>query len=367
MERAIAWLLSTFAVVLPLIFGQPSDRPETRQSPYVDEMPPDKYGVWPTEEFETADAPWWLATGLLRPAYNLRGLLALGSKNEAIVVLHKGKIVYEWYGDGWDKDKPHALNSVTKSVTQALVGIAIEEGYINSVNDKVIDYFPDANIEVDAGLKKEITIEQMLTMTSGLAGDFDDIYGQIYAGATTDAQIEAIDRRIEQDTARTWLERISLIAKPGERWNYSTLSTTILLSLVGRAIDQPLKEYVEEKLFDPMGITEYDWYKNYDETLFGGSGLYLTPRDAAKFGYLYLNYGRWEDQQLVPADWVAQSGPQSKLPFAYGRLFWNTPLTPLLGAYEAFGASGQFIDIFPKQDLVIVRTGDASVRFMVEF
>jgi len=355
-SQFLAWLMTTFAFAMPFIFGQPTNKPETRTSPYGKEMPPDKYGVWPTEEFETGQAPLWLQTWALRPTHIMRNLFS-GSKNEGIVALYKGKIVYEWYADGWDKDTRHTLNSATKSVTQALVGIAIAEGFIDSVDDKFVKYYPDANIEVAAEWKKEITIEQLLTMTSGVAGDNDGWLEDYAVRLSSQAQWMAFWRRFDRDSARATFEVCSMVVKPGSRWNYSSLGTGLLLGLVARVIDQPLEDYVNEKLFGPMGITNFKWGVQQDGSYAGESGLYMTPRDMVKFGYLYLNYGRWEDQQLVPADWVAQSPPTSKSPFGYGRLFWNARNAPFSGGYEASGAQGQVIQIIPPRDLVIVRTG----------
>jgi len=355
----LAWLMSAFAFVMPLIFGQPTTVPETRTAPLVEQMP--DYGVWPTEEFETDQAPLWLPTSLLRPAYFMRGLLNQGSANHGIVALYKGKIVYEWYADGWDKDRPHPQNSATKSVVSALIGIAIEDGFIGSVDDTFVKYYPDANIEIDAELKQQITIQQMLTMTSGLPGDVDDAYVGIRPLITSEEENKAIDERFEKDTTKTVFEICSMTVKPGERWNYSSRTSEMLLGLVARVIDRPLEDYVDEKLFGPMGITNYKWNTLYDGVYAGGGGLHLTPRDMAKFGYLYLNWGRWDGRQLVPADWVAQSIPPSKAFKAYGYQFWNKPYTPFIGAYEANGYANQLIGIFPGQDLVIARTGTATV------
>ena len=360
--QLLAWLMSAFSFLFPLIFGQPVRAPETRVSPYVEEMPPDKYGVWPTQEFEIAEPPLWL------PEWGLRSLYVASNpavgRNEGLVALYRGRLVCEYYGEGWDSDTLHPVNSVTKSVTQALVGIAIREGYINSIQDKVIDYFPDAAIEIAPELKEKITIDHLLTMTSGLAGDQEEALGMgfadWFAAHPGEEAKAALARRWEQDSAKTLLEIYSMTSKPGQRWNYSSDGAHLLLGLVARAIDRPLEEFVDEMLFGPLGITNYTWAK-WGDIYYGGACLYLTPRDMAKLGYLYLNYGRWEDRQLLPADYVAQSGPVSKSPFGYGRLFWNVPFAPFGNAYGASGANGQRVDIFPLQDLVIVRTAAAQL------
>jgi len=364
--QLLSWLMSAFAFLMPLLFGQPTSKPETRMAPLVEQMP--DYGVWPTEEFETDQAPLWIPTWILRPVHTVRNLLLpmdSGSKNEGIVVLYKGKIVYEWYADGWNKDRIHALNSCTKSVVSALVGIAMEDGFIHSLDDKIVDYFQDLDIAIDAELKNEITIEQMLTMTSGLPGDIDPTYPALNAMELSEAEIAAINQRFTNDSAKTFLELCSMTAVPGERWNYSSSGAHLLLGVVAHAIDRPLEDYVDEKLFGPMGITNYRWGKwggQYD----GGGGLAMTPRDMAKFGYLYLSYGRWEDARLIPADWVAQSPPASNSPFGYGRMFWNVRGLPFAG-YEANGAYGQVIQIFPAYDLVIVRTGIYAMNLNITF
>ena len=110
-------------------------------------------------------------------------------------------------------------------------------------------------------------------------------------------------------------------------------------------------------------MTSVIWDTAKDGASYGGFGISMTPRDMARFGYLYLNYGRWEDKQIVPAEWVAQSPPRSKSLKAYGRLFWNIELTPFDQSYEANGTFGQLICIYPETDTVVVRTGDLAPLF----
>ena len=166
--KIVAFLLSFlsfFAFWSPN--AQPNKIPETRS--YVGEVP-DKYGVWPTKKFETTAMPSFIPK-VLEARYALKDFP--GSATDSLLILHKGKLVYERYAKGWDKDKPHYMASVTKSVLSALVGIAIGEGKIKGVHQKVIDFFPDAKIAPGQESKRDMTIEHLLTMTSGLPGDGD--------------------------------------------------------------------------------------------------------------------------------------------------------------------------------------------------
>ena len=369
-SNIVVWLMTTLSFAMPFIFGQPARAPEASPSSYTYELAADKYGVWPTKEFETAKPPWWLQTWALRPLNSAESLLKPisgdGAKNESIIALHKGKIVYEWYNDGWDKDKQHFIASCTKSVVSALVGVAVADGFIKSVDDKVVDYFPGAKIAIDAEQKKDITIRQLLTMTSGLAGDMEWGWEAWFAANPGEKGREELNRRFDKDSAKTMLECLSMTTKPGEQWNYSSNGSHLLLGIVAKAIGQPIETYVDKKLFGPMGITNYEWHK-YGDLYSGGGGLDMTPRDMAKFGYLYLNNGRWENKQLVPAAWAAHSAPASKSPFGYGYQFWNIPYAPFGDAYGANGAAGQRIYVYPSQDLVIVRTGNVFFSYTISF
>ena len=163
--------LSFFAFWRPN--AQPNNIPETRT--YAGEVP-DKYGVWPTEGFDTAPGPWWLrgpALEVFLEMYKLR--TGTDTPTDSILLLHKGKLVYENYAEGWDRDPPHYMASVTKSVTSALVGIAIGDGLIRGVDQKVLDFFPEAvDLPGWEESKRDMTIEHLLTMTSGILSESEE-------------------------------------------------------------------------------------------------------------------------------------------------------------------------------------------------
>lgn len=342
--KMIAWILSIlsfFAFWNPN--AQPNNIPETRD--YVGEVP-DKYGVWPTEDFET---------GSINPAvpdaleawYSVFKTLDFASTTESLLILHKGKIVYERYAEGWDKDTPHFMASVTKSVTSALVGIAIGEGVIGGVDDKVVTYFPEAvGMPGWQEIKRDMTIEHLLTMTSGILTETYEEWNGFYSPDQTDSALYAF--LLPQKTA------------PGKKFAYENAAPSILLGIIARATGRDVVEYAREKLFTPLGMTSVEWLRAADGLPFGAFGISMTSRDMLRFGYLYLNQGRWDDKQIIPADYVAVTPPRSKARKAYGYMFWNFDLLPFDSSYEANGAWGQQIEILPEYDMVIVRTARQS-------
>ena len=318
--------------------AQPNIIPETRT--YVGEVP-DKYGVWPTKDFETSGNR--IPGVLLGARYSLKGLFSNGSKNDSMLVLHKGVIVYETYAEGWDKDTAHPMFSVTKSVLSALVGIAIAEGKIKSLDQKVVEFYPEAKSKPGwQASKADMTVGHLLTMTSGLPGDGDEDW-ELWAKAP-DSGLAAFLTPQKAD--------------PGTQYSYSSGSgCQTLAGLVTRAVGMNLFEYAKRKLFRPLGMKPTAWAAADDGINAGGFGLEMTPRDMARLGYLYLNFGRWEDRQILPAEWVVRSAPRSKNKNAYGHMWWNYPLLPFDSSYEANGLYGQYIGVLPEWDTVIVRTG----------
>ena len=345
---AILSFLSFFALWNPK--SQPNRIPETRtyegEVQAGTDMPADKYGVWPTKGFETAPRPLWLSPPVLEAAMMYKGLYNINLLNDSVLVLYKGKLVYENYAAGWDKDTTHMMASVSKSVLSALVGIAIGEGKIKGVDQKVLDFYPEARkLPGWQESKADMTVEHLLTMTSGLPDD---------RTATDYKWWEADDTGLASFLAPQ-------VTKPGEKFAYNTgTGCQTLACLVSRAVGKNLFAYAKEKLFGPLGMTSVTWDAPADGRNYGGMGVHMTPRDMLRFGYLYLNNGRWEGKQIFPAWWAAQSGPLGKRPHAYGRLFWNVDLLPFDSSYEAEGAMGQYICILPEYDAVVVRTGSAG-------
>ena len=294
--------------------------------------------------YETGSKPSWLRTLPLQIKYVIFSMTAgSGFWEDSFIVLHEGKIVYEKYSWGQNAEKAHALNSATKSVVSALAGIAIKEGYIGSVQDKVITYFPEAAIAAGQESKRDMTVEHLLTMTSGLPEDAKDLDAPYLTAA--DAGLTAFES--------------PQAAKPGEKFMYSATGSQCLASLIARATGRNLYDYAQEKLFGPLGMASVtSWRSAADGSTVGGHGLAMTSRDMLRFGQLYLNDGVWNGTRILPEGWVAQSMPKENAFRGYGYMFWGNPAHNTLGdSYEARGLYGQIICVYPERNLVIARTG----------
>ena len=264
----------------------------------------------------------------------------------SVVLVKDGVIIDEFYNEGFGPDSGFWMASVTKSVTGALVGVAIEEGLIGGVDDSIAEYLPEV-----AGTKKEyITIGHLLQHISG-------VEWYQWAGGRTGREMRNSDNWVE-----FWLAR-QMTAEPGSVFSYSNANSHMLSVILQRQAGMTMREYAQDRLFTPMGITVMDWDTDPQGHTNGATGLTLTPRDVAKFGQLYLNGGRWYEKQLVPADWVAQS---TQVQFerydrsgSYGYQWWVRAFGGYDG-YYAMGTGGQYIFVVPELALVTVITGDSD-------
>jgi CubicO group peptidase (beta-lactamase class C family) len=299
----------------------------------------------------------------------------------SLLVIRHGYLVYERYRQGVDASDGHNSFSVTKSIVSALVGIALRdrhlEGLDQTVEELLADHLP---ADADPGLRR-VTVRQLLTMTSGLAGD------DVLPGGR-----DGISDRMGQ--SRDWVRHIlsgRLDAPPGERFAYSSASSHLLSAMVADATGQSTLAFARAELFGPLGIATddaleqelRDWpppqaeLEAYEQATvawptdpqgyhFGGGFLKLPARDLAKLGHLYLNGGRWDGTQVVPADYAAastrpQSSP-SQGPVDYG-FQWVVTNEAGHDSFRAEGFGGQLIQVIPDLDLVVVITGDpAPVR-----
>ena len=272
---------------------------------------------------------------------------------ESLIVIRHGYIVLEEYPDPeYDRDSMHIANSVTKSFVSALIGIAIQQGHIAGVDQKMVDLFPDRNVGNLDGGKQDITLEDILTMTAGM--EWAE-WAEPYVDCSND-YINAL--WCQGDPVQHILD-LPMSEQPGTRWNYNGGTSHLLSALVaGFSGTNDTLDFAREFLFSPMGITVSDW--EFDGTGMirqGGGGLWLRPRDMAKFGYLYLHNGNWEGEQIVPAAFVSESvSTQSYFDQSSGygyQSWWTLPAT---GVYYAAGLNGQKIYVVPDLDLVVVFT-----------
>ncbi|MGN6694836.1 MAG: serine hydrolase domain-containing protein [Aquihabitans sp.] len=276
--------------------------------------------------------------------------LAEGRNTQGVVIVRNGAIVSEWYADGADADSWTASWSVAKSFTSAVTGIAVEQGDIGSVDDAAAEYLT----QWEGTDKEAITVEDILHMQSGLTWDED------YRPSSLETS-DVVQMGLSEDELSYALDR-PVAHEPGTVFNYSSGDAMIQGGLVEAATGEPMRDYAEEHLFGPIGMEKAEWWQDAQGNTLGYCCLDSTARGFARFGLLYERGGKWGDEQVVPADWVAASienaSPQPDDP-GYGYMWWL--LDDVKGVpkdtYAAQGHDGQFIYVIPSLDLVVVRTG----------
>ncbi len=277
------------------------------------------------------------------------------SLNGIVVVRHGYVVVEEYPNDLYDGTWGHPLYSVTKSFTSALVGLAIREGYIGSVEDRVLAFFPKMTFANMDCRKQAMTLEHVLSMTSGLQWDE-------WTYPYTDSRNDIRNMTRSSDWVQFVLDR-PMISDPGTRWTYNGGGSHLLMAIVYESISADPLAFAQEHLFDPLGITSAHWQQNGAGIPIGFSQLSLRPLDMAKFGYLYLNNGTWDGEQILMQDWVAKStGSYITLHgnLGYGYQWWV--MDQPRGIYDARGMYGQRIIVIPEYDMVVVFVSSGTAR-----
>ena len=300
--------------------------------------------VWPTQSWSsnTPESQGMDAAMLEKGMeYIEQNNLALHS----LLVIRHGVIISETYFSNYQADTLHELWSVTKSFTSTAVGIAKDQGKLEDVEQKVLDFFPEqefANIDTR---KESMRVRDLLTMTSGL----DWVEG--------DSTFQAMY------TSRDWVKfmlDLRMAGDPGSAFLYCSGCSHILSAIVQQTTGQNLGDFVRDNLFEPLGIKKYTWEADAQGSSIGGWGLSLAPRDMAKLGYLYLHKGQWEGQQVVSKEWVetaTQKQVSTEGEDGYGYQWW---VFPEMGGYAALGMYGQTVFVAPAQDLIVVTTANEA-------
>ncbi|TLM99908.1 serine hydrolase, partial [bacterium] len=275
---------------------------------------------------------------------------------DSVLIIRHGHLIYErYFNPNYGVNSIHILHSVSKSFTSAIIGVAIDKGLI-SLDDKVVSFFPDRAIENLDSRKRAMTVEHLLTMTAGFQWDE-------WSWSYDDPRNDLNQMRSAPDPYKFLLDK-PMAAQPGEQWAYNTGCTDLLTEILRRATGSNILDYGREYLFDPLDIDDVTWYKDDRGNYLGGSGLALTPRDMAKFGYLFLNNGTWNGEEVLNSNWVARStsphirGTGIELGLykgqGYGYLWWSLPE---IGVYYAGGRHEQSIYVVQDLDLIVVMTG----------
>jgi CubicO group peptidase (beta-lactamase class C family) len=293
---------------------------------------------WPTKEWKTtAREDHGLDTNSLAAA--ITQLQSLCPPVRSLLVVRHGRLIVERYFNGSTKDEPGNIKSASKSILSALVGIALEQGFIRSIDQPVIDFFPEYRDQLGDPRKKQITLRHLLTMSAGLEY----------------VENGPISRRWM--ASRDWhgfTLKSKLVAEPGAEFNYSTALTHLLSGVITRATGTNTLAFAKRVLLDPIGASVAQWDQDPRGNYWGGSEVHLTPRSMAKFGYLYLNHGQWDGNQIVPAAWIQASTQQTNAA-RYGFLWWLDNFEDH-SIYFAQGLGGQYILVVPDLDVVVVVT-----------
>jgi CubicO group peptidase (beta-lactamase class C family) len=265
----------------------------------------------------------------------------------SLLVSRRGELVLERYYNGARAARAANIKSASKSIISALVGIAIERRLIPGVDAPIASYFPELAKDRDP-VKRTITIEDLLTMRSGLETTSNRNYG---------AWVQS----------RNWVQHAlarPLLSAPGTEMEYSTGNTHLLSAILTTVTRVSTWQFGNDALARPLGFTLARWPQDPQGVYFGGNDMLLTPRQMLAFGELYLNRGRIGDRQIVPAAWIEQSfvtrARSSWSDQEYGYGWWMRTLGGHR-AYYAWGFGGQYIFVVPELDLVVVTTSSSTV------
>ena len=260
----------------------------------------------------------------------------------SLLVIRNGYLVSETYFEQYRQDMRHELYSCTKSFVSTLIGIAIDKGYIDGTNHRIMDFFPGRTFANLDRQKEDMTLEDVLTMRTGLDWqEKDQVFRAMYHQS--------------QDWVKFMLD-LPMVQPAGSGFLYCSGCSHLLSAILQQTTGMDPRDFAEQHLFKPLGISNIRWETDAEGIPIGGWGLQLTPRDMGKLGYLYLLGGQWEGQQIVSTEWVENATKmhvETGGELGYGYQWWTYPY---LAAYTALGRDGQTIFVIPGSDLVIVTT-----------
>jgi CubicO group peptidase (beta-lactamase class C family) len=289
----------------------------------------------------------------------------------ALLIFRQNELAYEayfagddrqWGNQEWERsvqfgpDRLHDARSVTKTVVSTLIGIAIRDGHIPSADTPLYDLLPTYR-HLLTGKKRELTLRHLLTMTPGFQ------WNELGAGPNDEG------RMYESADPIAFVLQRPLVAEPGAVWEYNGGTSQLLGVILEARTGRPIEEYVRQVLFEPLGITNFEWRGDVAGMPSAASGLRLLPGDFAKLGLMFEGNGRWRGRQVVPAEWVAQAmqlqieiprspeAPAWSLRSGYGFQWWYDELAGEHGPFRvstASGLGGQRIFVVPQYDLVVV-------------
>ena len=264
----------------------------------------------------------------------------------SLMIVRNGYVVLDAYFYPYNETNVHDVASVTKSVTSMLIGAAIQQGKIKSVQQPVLALFPDRTVSNRDARKEKITIENLLTMTSGLDCQWKE-------------NEKTLREMKESDDWAQFMLNLPMVDEPGRSFVYCSGGTHLLSAVLSQTTGKGGQDFARQSLFRPLGISDDIWPADSKGINHGWGDLHLHPRDMAKLGYLFLNQGMWDGKRIISADWVKEStrahtGTGTESDYGYG-WFVKSRMNPLI--YEATGRGGQRITIIPAKNMIVVFTG----------
>lgn len=264
---------------------------------------------------------------------------------QSLIIQKNGEIIHEAYSGSIDGNDPTNIKSASKSIISLLIGIAINEGFIEDVNQPIGEYFPEYFKQNPDSVKASITIQDLLTMRSGLETTSFYNYGR---WVLSDNWIEfTLDQPV--------------VEEPGGDMVYSTGTSHLLSAILTKATGMSTRAFANEYLFEPMDIQIGGWDRDPQGYYMGGNNLAISPLDLLKIGTMMMDVGEYNDQQIVSKDWILESVKvytrSNYNPYNYGYMWWRRPV----GKYQLFfawGNGGQYIMILPELETVISITSD---------
>jgi len=273
---------------------------------------------------------------------------------DSVSINRNGYLVLDSYIYPYEDGQKHKMYSVTKSITSALIGIAIDKGFIKSVDQNIVDFFPNREILNLDDHKKSMTLKHLLMMTSGLQAN--DGWEKNWAGL------------FEMMKSNDWTQyalNLPMETAPGERFEYYNCNSHLLSAIINETTGMKTVDFATKFLFGPLGITNVKWDASPEGVNIGYAGLWLDPKEMTKIGLLYLNKGIWEGKQIISSNWISESTKPYQDPrlldMKYGYQWWVNPA----GLFSANGMYGQFIYVVPEKNLVAVFTG--NIKGMAQF
>jgi CubicO group peptidase (beta-lactamase class C family) len=304
---------------------------------------------WPTDGWRVS-TPEAQGMDSTRLADMLAEIEKQGYAIDSASVVRHGYLVLDAYVHPYRPEQQHVIHSCTKSIVSALIGIAIDQGYIEGVDQPLLSFFPERTVAYVDAAKESITLEHVLTMSSGLM--CRDSYLYRWRGLS--------EMRQSEDWVQYVLD-LPMAEEPGTWFEYCNGGSFLLSAIVQKTTGRTALEYAEERFLGPLGISDVTWPANPQGISIGWGELRMRPHDMLKVGTLYLSQGRWEGEQIVPADWVAASTHKhidGTLQDGYGYQWWIAEP----GVYMALGYAGQYILVASELDMVVVFTSHLEER-----